>query len=386
LAEERRSGRARVHESREGHVPQLHKLACVFIVCALVIGLIAPPDRGDRDRAHRAGTAASHRTTAAVPAKAAAAGRSARPGTPTAEPTIAPAMARRVQANELGQVPVLMYHRILAKAVTPYDRSPAELRAELERLAKNAYVPVTAAEFATGRIDLPAGTHPVVLTFDDGYPSHLTLDAHGKPLPDTAVSVILDVARRYPWFRPVATFYLIKDPFMMGGRARAGVRWLIEHGFEVGNHTTDHADLAGMPKEKVRDEIGTDQKALTDLGGVAPVTFAFPYGAPSRLSWADRGSAGGASWDFAGMFLAGWRPADSPFSEAFQPMGIPRIRSEGKIKMDGCDQFCSTAWLDWLDKNPSKRYTSDGDPVAISFPSAEAGSLAQRYRGRGRPY
>jgi peptidoglycan/xylan/chitin deacetylase (PgdA/CDA1 family) len=382
--------RDRVHESREGHVPQLHKLACVFIACALVIGFLAPrAERGGRDRGHHAAAAAPHgaaRSGPAVPAKAAGASHRAAPGTPTAAPTIAPAMARRVHANELGQVPVLMYHRILAKAVTPYDRSPAELRAELERLAKEAYVPVTAAEFATGGIDVPAGTHPVVLTFDDGYPSHLTLDARGNPLPDTAVSVIQDVARRYPWFRPVATFYLIKDPFMMGDRARTGVRWLVAHGFEVGNHTTDHTDLAGLPKGKVQHEIGTDQKTLIGLGGVAPVTFAFPYGAPSHLSWADRGSAGGASWDFAGMFLAGWRPADSPFSSAFRPMEIPRVRSEGKIKMDGCNQFCSTAWLDWLDKNPSKRYTSDGDPAAISFPSAEAGSLAQRYRGRGRPY
>jgi hypothetical protein len=173
---------------------------------------------------------------------------------------------------------------------------------------------------------------------------------------------------------------------MMGARARAGVRWLVAHGFEVANHTSDHVDLAGMSQAKVRSEIGTDQKMLIDLGGVPPVTFAFPYGAPTHLSWADHGRDGGVSWDFAGMFLAGWRPADSPFSRAFQPTGIPRIRSARKVKRDGCDQFCSAAWLDWLDNNPSKRYTSDGDPVAISFPSSEAGSLAQRYRGRGRPY
>ncbi len=368
-------------------MPQLHKLAGLFIACAVVIGLIAPQaGRGGHDRARRAGPATPRGTVSAVPAKVAVTSPGARPSTPAATPTIEPAVARRAGANELGQVPVLMYHRILAKAITPYDRSPAELRGELERLAKAAYVPVTAAEFATGRIDIPAGTHPVVLTFDDGYPSHLALDAHGNPQPDSAVSVILDVARRYPWFRPVATFYLIKDPFMMGDRARDGVRWLAGHGFEVANHTIDHVDLAGMSRAKVRREIGTDQRMLIDMGGVPPVTFAFPYGAPSHLSWADHGSGGGASWDFAGMFLAGWRPADSPFSTAFQPMEIPRVRSEGKIKKDGCDQFCSTAWLDWLDKNPGKRYTSDGDPVAISFPSSAAGSLAQRFRGRGRPY
>jgi peptidoglycan/xylan/chitin deacetylase (PgdA/CDA1 family) len=372
----------------------LHKLAGLFIACAVVIGLMAPPaDRDGGDHARRSGAARHHSAAPAVSATAAGAAatsRGARPDTPAAAPaavpTIAPAMARRVGANELGQAPVLMYHRIVAKATTPYDRSPAELRAELERLAREAYVPVTAAEFATGRIDIAAGTHPVVLTFDDGYPSHLALDAHGDPLPDTAVGVILDVARRYPWFRPVATFYLIKNPFMMGARARAGVRWLVTHGFEVANHTTDHVDLAGISRAKVRREIGSDQKMLTELGGVPPVTFAFPFGAPSHLTWADHGSGGGAGWDFAGMFLAGWRPADSPYSTDFHPMEIPRIRSKGKIKMDGCDQFCSTAWLDWLDNNPDKRYTSDGDSAAISFPSSEAGSLAKRFQGRGRPY
>jgi peptidoglycan/xylan/chitin deacetylase (PgdA/CDA1 family) len=364
-------------------VPQLHKLAGLFIACAVVIGLIAPrADHGSQAGARPAGAADHGRpTVSAVPAKATKAAPA-----PRTTPTISAAMARRVHANELGQVPVLMYHRIEAKAITSYDRSPAELRRELERLAKEAYVPVTAAEFATGDIDIPAGTHPVVLTFDDGYPSHLTLDAQGNPKPDTAVSIILDVAREYPWFRPAATFYLIKDPFMMGDKARAGVQWLVHHGFEVANHTTNHVDLSGISRTKVQKEIGTDQKMITDMGAPPPVTFAFPYGAPTHLSWADHGHSSGASWDFAGMFLAGWRPADSPYSTAFQPMEIPRVRSEGKIKRDDCDKFCSSAWLDWLDNNPGKRYTSDGDPAAISFPSSDAGSLAKRFEGRGRPY
>jgi peptidoglycan/xylan/chitin deacetylase (PgdA/CDA1 family) len=371
-------------------VPALHKLAGLLIACAVVIGVLAPPaHRRAAGPAPRRTAAAAHPTASAVPAVPARAGApapGARSADPTAAPTIQPAMARRVHANELGEVPVLMYHRIVAKKVSTYDRTPAELRAELERLAREAYVPVTAADYATGRIDIAAGTHPVVLTFDDGYPSHLALDANGNPRPDTAVGVIMSVAREYPWFRPVATFYLIKNPFMLGGQARAGLRWLVAHGFEVGNHTTDHADLAGIPRAKVQHEIGTDQKTLTDLAGVPPVTFAFPFGAPSRLSWADHGSGGGARWDFAGMFMAGWRPANSPFSTSFQPMAIPRIRSEGKHKKDGCDRFCSTAWLDWLDDNPDQRYTSDGDPAAISFPSADEGSLSLRFQGRARPY
>jgi peptidoglycan/xylan/chitin deacetylase (PgdA/CDA1 family) len=372
-------------------VPHLHRLAGLFIACAVAIGLLAPHDqRAERAQAREpvvtghplSGGAPDARGTVKARATSASPSRA-----PQAVPTVSSARARSVQANELGQVPILMYHRILKKSVTPYDRSPEELRAELERLAKDAYVPVTATEYATGRINIPAGTHPVVLTFDDGYPSHLNLDAQGNPKADTAVGIIQDVARRYPWFRPVATFYLIKDPFMMGGKASEGVRWLVAHGSEVANHTHSHVGLSGMPRAKVEREIGADQKMIADLGGGAATTLAFPNGAePTHLAWADHGKGAGASWDFAGMFLAGWRPADSPFSTNFDPMEIPRVRSEDKIKMDDCKQFCSTAWLDWLDKNPGKRYTSDGDPAAISFPSTDTGSLAKRYDKQARTY
>jgi len=58
--------------------------------------------------------------------------------------------AARVKANELGQIPVLMYHRIIDKPQTTDDRTPAQFRAELERLAKENYVPITAAELVTG--------------------------------------------------------------------------------------------------------------------------------------------------------------------------------------------------------------------------------------------
>jgi hypothetical protein len=150
------------------------------------------------------------------------------------------------------------------------------------------------------------------------------------------------VAKKYPWFRPVATFYLVKDPFVMGDKGREGVRRLVSHSLEVTNYTTNHADLSGMSHAEVRKEIGTEQMMITDLAGVAPTTFAFPFGAPSELAWVGHGEGGGASWDYAGMFMAGRRPADSPFSEAFQPMEIPRIRSEGKIKENDCRQFCSS--------------------------------------------
>ncbi|WP_242902104.1 polysaccharide deacetylase family protein [Actinomadura terrae] len=298
-------------------------------------------------------------------------------------PAAAPG-AVAAKANELGQVPVLMYHRIMKKPELSLDRSSKELYDELTRLARSGYVPVTAAEFVGGRFDVPAGRHPVVLTFDDSTPGHFGLDARGDPKPDTAVAVIEQVARENPGFRPVATFYLNKDLFQLGeAEAAAGVRWLVQHGFELGNHTTTHPDLAGMSEKQVRDEIGGMEDEILRVSGTHTSTLAYPFGsAPRKKAWARED----ARYRFQGIFLAGWRPSESPFDEKFDRWAINRVRSEGKIAENDCKRYCSTAWLEYLDRNPDERYTSDGDPDTVTIPRAAQDRIAKDYRARARVY
>lgn len=59
--------------------------------------------------------------------------------------------AAEVKANELGQIPVLMFHRVIDKPGSTDDRTPQQFRADLERLAREGYVPITAAEMVAGR-------------------------------------------------------------------------------------------------------------------------------------------------------------------------------------------------------------------------------------------
>ncbi|MEW9531634.1 polysaccharide deacetylase family protein [Microbispora sp. NPDC049125] len=323
--------------------------------------------------------------------------QAAKPGHPGATPSKAAAeatmrkaaveAAARVKANELGQVPVLMYHRVVKNPPPGDDRSPAQFRAELERLAAEKYVPVTAAEYVTGKIDIPAGTHPVVLTFDDSSPSQLTLDGTGVPLPDTAVGILMDVARKHPGFRPVATFYVIKDLF---GKSKTEeqvqvLEWLKDHGFDIGNHTRDHLNLMGKSQEQVAGQIAAGQTLITKLIKTPPVTLALPYGnQPHKKDWALRGSASGVRYDYRGVFLAGYTPAPSPYTKDFDPVGIPRIRS--KEKVGDCVKFCSAAWLDWLGTNPNDRYTSDGNAKTVAFPKFKAPFVAASYKSRVLPY
>lgn len=373
-------------------MPHLHRLAGLFILCAVLVGLLTPndhPGTSPRQNIRPKAVAGGHGATA-KPAVSASKG----PDPRTAEPARLPpptqrqvAAAAATKANELGMIPVLMYHRILPKPADSLDRSLKEFKDEVTRLAEEGYAPVTAADYVAGRLDVPAGRHPVVLTFDDSYPSHLTFDAAGNPRGDTAVGILLEVARAHPGFRPVATMYLIKDPFMMGSKAKDGVRWLLQHGFEVGNHTLNHANLAGMSKSEIRKEVGGVQKVIGDLAGVDATTFAYPFGAlPEKKSWVLHGEAEGAKWDFKGSFLAGWMPAPSPYDEEFDPEEIPRVRSEGKIKEGECTKYCSTAWLDYLEKHPEERYTSDGDPARIAFPKPEEDRLPKKLTAAALPY
>lgn len=330
--------------------------ANVAVVVAAVGALLVLPEEGEEAAAGR------------VPQRAASPPPSPSPS-PSPPVVATPESARRVKANELGLVPVLMYHRIVEKRLASIDRTPGQLRKELERLAKAGYVPVTAAEFVSGNMDIPAGAHPVVLTFDDGHPSHFALDGEGLPAPDTAVGILYEVAQRYPGFRPVATFWVNREPFGLRGRdeQRRAVRWLVEHGFEVANHTYAHRDLRRLSTKQVREQIVRQERLLRALGAGPSATLALPYGSmPVKRAAARKGKWDGERYDFAGVFLAGAEPSVSPFAKDFDRHAIQRIQSNGR--KGECRKWCSEYWLSWLDRHPGQRYTSDGDPRRVSIP------------------
>ncbi|MET7326842.1 polysaccharide deacetylase family protein [Nonomuraea sp. NPDC005650] len=290
-----------------------------------------------------------------------------------------PDFARQVHANEAGLVPVLMYHRILAKRLASIDRTPDQLRKELEKLAKQGYVPITARDFATGDIKVPAGKFPVVLTFDDGHPSHFGLDGNGNPKSGTAVAVIQEVARKYPSFRPVATFWINREPFGLTDRQaqETAVKWLVDHGYEVANHTWNHPNLRVLRKKKVREQIVRIERLLKKLGVPESRTMALPYGSmPRPKKLARTGSWDGSKYDFAGVFLAGAEPSLSPYAKKFDRGAIQRIQSNGK--KGECRKWCSQYWLEWLNKHPGERYVSDGDPARISIPEKLRGKIVAK--------
>lgn len=361
---------------RDARVSVLANLAVVVVGLTVLALLPAGGREGGRDETRP--KAAAGPESAVVSAETSA-------GAPAGEEapvTATPESAKKVRANEVGLVPVIMYHRVLPKRMASIDRTPNQLRRELERLARAGYVPITAAEFVAGKIDIPAGAHPVVLTFDDGHPSHFALDSQGRPARDTAVGIIYEIAAKYPNFRPVATFWVNRHPFGLKDQAEQAraVRWLVERGFEVANHTFGHPDLRRLPAKKVREQIARQERLLVKLGAGPSTTFALPYGSrPRKQSAARSGKWDGTRYRFDGIFLAGAEPAVSPYAKSFPRYAIPRIQSNGK--RGECRRWCSAYWLDWLDKHPGERYTSDGDPKRVSIPRKLRGRVASSRAG-----
>ncbi|MEU1882259.1 polysaccharide deacetylase family protein [Streptosporangium sp. NPDC020072] len=374
---------------------QIIMLANVVVVITAVVVLLVRPDAAPTS-VSLAGTATPLSTPpvtppAQTPSPPPSPGPSPAVTLPSAElppPVVAsPEFARQVKANEAGVVPVLMYHRIQKKRLASIDRTPAQVRQEMERLARDGYVPITAHEFVTGDIRVPAGKHPVVLTFDDGHPSHFALDKSGVPLKDTAVGIIYQVAKKYPDFRPVATFWVNHQPFgLRDARAQENaVRWLASHGFEVANHTWDHPYLPGLSKKRVAEQLVRVQRMLAKYGAGTPDTLALPFGAmPRKRSTVQKGKWDGTSFAFKGVFLAGAQPSVSPFTKDYDWRAIQRVQSNGK--KGECRKWCSQYWLEWLNKHPGKRYTADGDPERISVPRELRGNISPQWKQRINAY
>jgi len=291
--------------------------------------------------------------------------------------------------NELGEVPVLMHHEIRPDRVGEYDQTPAEFRAELERLWAQGYWPITAADLATGRLGaVPPGKTPVVMTYDDSTQFQFSYDARGGIKADTAIGILLAFQREHPKFPLAGTFYVNREPFAGVARGMQMLRWLVDHGFELGNHTRDHVpfhQLAG-PTDVQRELVLGDDLIRAAVPGYDVKTMALPLGVePKPVSLAKHGRWKNRSYDFRGVMLVGAGPAPSPFSTAFDGGGIPRIRS-GHLPWRGEADFGAWYWLRELKNNPERRYVSDGDPATIAFPRALEDKLRSRYSARARAY
>jgi hypothetical protein len=301
--------------------------------------------------------------------------------TPSATPSASSVDPASVDANELGEVPVFMYHQILTTLPKgdEYSQTPDHFKAELQTLYDMNFRPITAADLVAGKIDVPAGKHPMVMTFDDGTTSQAGLDPSGNPKPDTALGMMEAFGQAHPDWHSTATFYVNDSPF----QDPKVLPWLVQHGYDVGVHTKTHPVLSKDSDAQVQQEIGGNYQDIQKaLPGFKITTMALPFGVfPVDRALASQGTYNGQSYNLSGVMLVGANPAPSPFAKSFNPLKIARVRSDSPTVELNSDYYFPI----WK-KNPSVLYTSDGDPNKISFPASKAALLNSNYQSQANPY
>lgn len=299
-----------------------------------------------------------------------------KPQAPSKIPTLGPPPADPRPPNELGRVMILEYHKI-EEPEARWSRTPENLLRDLERLWERGYRLVGLSDFIDGKIDLPKGTSPVILTFDDSSPGQFRMNQRNGKVeidPTSAVAILERFAKGHPEFGLKATFFVLPgvEPihrlFGQPEFAKAKLEYLIQRGFELGNHTLWHAQLGKYPEATVRKQVAMGQKWVTDLvPGYRMRTLALPLGSfPKDLGWAISGTVDGVTYRHDAILRETGGAAWPPYKKRFDPYRLPRIQAlESEIR----------GWLRYFDQHPEERYLSDGDPTAVSFPKEKADQL-----------
>jgi peptidoglycan/xylan/chitin deacetylase (PgdA/CDA1 family) len=289
---------------------------------------------------------------------------------PPASPSLTPDRLRQLHVNEAGLVPVLMYHDI-TQHERYLGRSVAHFKHDLERLYAEGYRPISIEEYITNRIDLPAGTSPVILTFDDSRKSQFKYRADGSLDPDCAIAILNKFQEEHAGWRRKATFFLLpRCAFRQAGSDLMKLKLLVAWGYELGNHTVTHANLRALPDAGVRKEVAGCAQIIHNLVPDATVdALAFPGGrTPRNRALIAVGEWGGFRYANRVGFLAAEGPAPSPVSRKLTPLRIERIQAcEGATGVD--------YWLDFLKTDRFPRYVSDGDPNMVTVPKRYAAQV-----------
>ncbi|PKM82740.1 MAG: hypothetical protein CVU89_04365 [Firmicutes bacterium HGW-Firmicutes-14] len=279
--------------------------------------------------------------------------------------------AREAGANELGAVPILVYH-LIGEKEGRWTRTPENFRRDLEELYNRNYVLIPLNDYLSGDIDIPAGKSPAIITFDDSSLGQFRLLEEQDSTevdPNSAVGILRDFGSKHKGFGHAATFFINAQPFGQPGLWQKKLKLLDEWGFEIGNHTYGHKNLGGLTPEQVADEIVRLQDHINQaVPGYETKSFAIVQdGMPKSYDSLLSGSKDGKEYNHTGVLMWAWSAAKSPFHKDYDPKRIQRIQvfqDNGKSSL-----------VNWLERITAKRYVSDGKKDTIALPEGWEESL-----------
>lgn len=281
-----------------------------------------------------------------------------------------------VKPNEAGKIMVVMFHNfvdIYKKGDKQFTTTFNDFRSLLQTLYTSGYRLINLNDYLNNRIDVPAGFIPMVFTFDDGTSGQFNLVEENGGLvanKQSAVGIMEEFNKLHPDFGLKGTFFVNLGDLAFSGKGTAAERlkYLIDRGFEIGNHTYTHINLKkAKSADEIQKEIGENQKKMYELvPGYMFKSFSLPYGEPAKTlqQYVVKGEFDGVKYENLAIMEVGWDPSFSPVSKKFVPLSIHRVRASGIVPVEA-----DLAW--WLKKlTREEQYVSDGNPDTVTVPKS----------------
>lgn len=293
---------------------------------------------------------------------------------PAQTPQNASHTPEKLKANEVGRIPIIMYHSVDERGV-PYDRHGLNIHGEtfrrhLNLMVKAGWYPMNARDiYLPEKLQaVPAGMTPVALTFDDARGSQFRYLKDGRIDPNCVVGILeaLHAKHGEKWPRAGTFFALPKSsynptPFWQAGVEKKKCQWLVENGYELSNHSYAHKFMSGMSAAQVREAVWGCVRDLRKLAPDATMdTFCVPYGAypKNKSTWPLLLNDPQGQYKNLVAFKAWGDESYAPLDKRFDPHQVDRI---------GVEPGYFEGVFSRLVKN-GKLYVSDGDPKTVTVP------------------
>ena len=294
--------------------------------------------------------------------------------------------------NELGNVPIMMYHGIREKTSSStgtiggnvdkdgYNRTPDAFRKDLEFYYENGYEMIRLDDYINGIIKASYGKSPIVLTFDDGNEDNIKvtgLDSDGNIIidPNSAVGILEEFKKKHPDTTVTATFFVNGGIFNQSEYNDKILKWMVDNGYDIGNHTKTHLDIKKSSGEKVQMEIAY---VYDELEKVIPGKYvniiALPFGSPyvkthDNFKYVLNTSYNGKEYVTEAALRVGWEPEVSPFNKDFDKTFLKRCRAyDNNGKEFDIDMVFNKLLV-------GKKYVSDGDENTIVIKESDVSKV-----------
>lgn len=280
--------------------------------------------------------------------------------------------------NEMGNVPVMMYHKVVDEREkvdsNGYSRYYEDLISDLEFYYENGYRMISLSDYVKGDFEVELGYTPIILTFDDGDVTNFDVDGYDDNNEmiineKSAIAILESFRLKYPDYNVTATFFVNCRLFGQPSYNEDIIKWLVDNGYDIGNHSCTHTSMSTLEAEGIEEELGKVTKLVKEIVPTYQMnTLSLPFGHHSNErqfeSKLRTGEYEDVNYYHDAILNVGWDASYSPFSVKLDTMGILRVRAYDNNGKDYDIQYVFNA----LEET---RYISDGLSGVITYPNSE---------------